>query len=927
LTVVRHAARAVDGAHPLFGLEPARGVGEQQLTKLVEQALPERFADTGRGEPSYAVLERVSEELRTICSGDLADLLLFAHDVGRFCSERGIPLAARGSATSSLVVWALGLSELCPLDHGLDGRMFCHEGRDDLPDLDLEVSSLHEAAVSAFVQHGGTLSSQPPPREDNLFPTLRSVRVGVHVSMGARQAVRAVGAALGMEAPRVNTVARQVPLLSSPGAIDNIMTHAPELGIPDAGAGVEPYNTLVRVAGQLEGLPHRYGAHPSAYTFSFYGPGVLAWLPAQWVSDGRPGRRRMFGAARHLAVVTEERAQAASLAHQTAVPANLQAGPAQVDEQDGDVAGADLVETGGAVMALQFSKDDLEALGLVRLDISPSAAMATTTDASPDIHEDPATVTAAWRLLEAGDTLCISQAETVGFRMLLKRAHELVDMQSQRELALESIEDLAQLLALWKPGAYGKEREEAYFDARYAARSRPTYPHPSMAAVLDQTPGQVLFSDQLVELVKLLGFDHAWAERFRRALAGGRLAGRDVMERAVREAGARLRWTPEQSNALVNLLLEHVGYLHLHGHALATAQHVFRQACMKVNPRTTATFFAEVLNNGGSAQYGLGSAVEEARRFGVLLLPPCLNASTDRFEVEESSPALLDAQRKGRGTVGAIRVPLTAIRGLGPQAAQHILAVRAAFGGFESLLDFRRKVDQRIISRHDLILLIKLGAFGFTALSRPQLLTAEQYYSSVADVMRFGESDPAGLMSLEGDLGSGAVKFAYQSEWTPEVLAAYELAHLGFYTASPMEVEKHAERLTEEFSVTNIAELVDHPDKAPASIAGIVTNLRVRNTRKGEKMAWLTLADATGAIEAAVFPNAYARIGEANQGESPLREGAFIVARGRLAQEEATGSKLFIENVVVLGGKASHMSALVVAIQEQEPDEWSALGA
>src|SRR5215472_1998477 len=83
--------------------------------------------------------------------------------------------------------------------------------------------------------------------------------------MGARQAVRSVGAALGMEAPRVNSVARQVPLLSSPGAIDSVMTRAPELGIADAGAGVEPYNTLVRVAGQLEGLPHRYGAHPSAY--------------------------------------------------------------------------------------------------------------------------------------------------------------------------------------------------------------------------------------------------------------------------------------------------------------------------------------------------------------------------------------------------------------------------------------------------------------------------------------------------------------------------------------------------------------------------------------------------------------------------------------------------------------------------------------
>jgi hypothetical protein len=137
---------------------------------------------------------------------------------------------------------------LCPLDYTLDGRMYCHEGRDDLPDMDLEVSSLHEAAVFTFVQYGGALNSQSPPREDGecAFPTLRAIRAGVHVSMGARQAVRAVGAALGMEAPRVNTVARQVPLLSSPGAIDNIMTHAPELGIKDAGAGVEPYNTLVR---------------------------------------------------------------------------------------------------------------------------------------------------------------------------------------------------------------------------------------------------------------------------------------------------------------------------------------------------------------------------------------------------------------------------------------------------------------------------------------------------------------------------------------------------------------------------------------------------------------------------------------------------------------------------------------------------------
>ena len=72
------------------------------------------------------------------------------------------------------------------------------------------------------------------------------------------------------------------------------------------------------------------------------------------------------------------------------------------------------------------------------------------------------------------------------------------------------------------------------------------------------------------------------------------------------------------------------------------------------------------------------------------------------------------------------------------------------------------------------------------------------------------------------------------------------------------------------------------------AIAGVITTLRVRQTKKGEQMAWLTLTDGTGAIECAIFPNAYARLG---QPTALLREGAFLVAYGKLAHEETTGSK------------------------------------
>ena len=134
--------------------------------------------------------------------------------------------------------------------------------------------------------------------------------------------------------------------------------------------------------------------------------------------------------------------------------------------------------------------------------------------------------------------------------------------------------------------------------------------------------------------------------------------------------------------------------------------------------------------------------------------------------------------------------------------------------------------------------------------------------------MRYGDGDPSALSTIEDELSSGAIKFVPIAEWSPETIGAYELAHLGFYTASPLEVQRHAKRLTEEFGVTGIAELVDYPDKAPASVGAIVTNLRLRMTKKGEKMAWLTLADATGAIEAAVFPQAFARLADSGDGES-----------------------------------------------------------
>ena len=117
----------------------------------------------------------------------------------------------------------------------------------DLPDLDLEISSLHEPAVSAFPARYGAERLSPTSPSPTGLPALGTLRLGIHVSLGARQAVRSVGAALGLDPIALNGLARQVPLLSSPGAIEQVLTRAPELG-GGLAATFEPGQTILRIA-------------------------------------------------------------------------------------------------------------------------------------------------------------------------------------------------------------------------------------------------------------------------------------------------------------------------------------------------------------------------------------------------------------------------------------------------------------------------------------------------------------------------------------------------------------------------------------------------------------------------------------------------------------------------------------------------------
>src|SRR5262249_54974298 len=183
---------------------------------------------------------------------------------------------------------------------------------------------------------------------------------------------------------------------------------------------------------------------------------------------------------------------AESLAHPSSPAPNLVvAGETREDDDDETADYDDVLRTaagipGGPVLVAAFDKADFEALGVPRLDISTSAAMATASAAhlsregfGEELKQG------AWKLLAAGDTRCISQVETPGMQALLRRVRDAAE--GSPRPSLTSLEDLAQLLALWRPGAYGKDREQAYLTARFGSQ-RPALLHPSLAPTLLPTP-------------------------------------------------------------------------------------------------------------------------------------------------------------------------------------------------------------------------------------------------------------------------------------------------------------------------------------------------------------------------------------------------------------------------------------------------------
>jgi DNA polymerase-3 subunit alpha len=272
--------------------------------------------------------------------------------------------------------------------------------------------------------------------------------------------------------------------------------------------------------------------------------------------------------------------------------------------------------------------------------------------------------------------------------------------------------------------------------------------------------------------------------------------------------------------------------------------------------------------------------IADCREMGIEVLPPDINASVLSFRVLGKS----------------IRFGLGAVKNVGESAIEAILAARNE-GPFKDLFDFCERVNLRTVNKRVVESLIKCGSFDSTGARRSQLMAI------LEDVMAIGqriqqerESVQVSLFGAEEIVrtngnGKGGTQLPDLPEWDDKFLLNQEKEALGFFiTGHPL--SRYANDI-KRFATADTAKLAELPDKGEVKLCGIVVALKESITKKGDRMAFVTLEDLVGSVEVVMFPETFAKCSEFLKSDDPL------LVTGTIDQGEK-GAKVMANEVVLL---------------------------
>jgi len=479
------------------------------------------------------------------------------------------------------------------------------------------------------------------------------------------------------------------------------------------------------------------------------------------------------------------------------------------------------------VKILQFDKDDVEDLGLVKIDLLSLRTLGavedslqfTKTTSELDYNAIPLDDTDTFKRLKCADTVGIFQLESPAQRGL------------QARLDAENIEDIVASVALIRPGPIKGNMVEPFIKRR-KGEEEITYLDPRLESILKKTYGVVLFQEQVIEIAsKIAGFTPGEADNLRRTMTHGRsIEEMDKIGEVFVEKAAKSGVEEETAREIFECMKGYASYGFCEAHARAFATTAYKTGYLIEH--YPAEFYGAILNNQPMGFYPVSTICVEAKRHGIKVLGPSINYSGIDVSVQGDS----------------VRVPFKMIKGMTRNAMESIVRAREEGGIFSSFADFVKKVK---IDRDILRNLILCGAFDEFEVSRRILLWQSK------DLQFANDNEQSGVLL-------DPICYQYpgfsESEFSVLEKVSYEYEILGFgVSAHPMEICR--DRLRSKGFVSS-EELCQVSPGSFVKVGGIPVRPHRPPTKSGKTVVFLSLEDEHGLIDVTCFENVYKKHGQ-----------------------------------------------------------------
>ncbi len=780
---------------------------ETWLRAEVERGLEARY----QGSVPDDVRQQSEYELGVVSQMGFPGYFLVVADLVRYARENKIRVGpGRGSAAGAMIAYALGITELDPIKHGLLFERFLNPERISMPDIDIDFDERRRSDMIRYATEK--------------YGEERVAQIVTYASIKAKAAIKDSARVLGFpyavgeritKAMPPSVMGKDISLAGAFDATDDRYAEAKDfrsLYESDAEA-----RQIIDTAKGLEGLKRQPGVHAA---------GVI--LSREALMDVIPVWRR---------------------------------------EQDGAI-------------ITQFDMGACETLGLLKMDFLGLRNLTVLEDCLDNIEKNTGDRLiledltlddrTTYELLSRGDTLGVFQLDGGPMRSLL------------RSMQPDSFEDISAVLALYRPGPMGANAHNDYADRKNGRK--PVVPiHPELAEplseILGDTYGLIVYQEQVMAIAQeLAGYSLGKADLLRRAMGKKK---KEILKKEFTpfQEGMRSKgYSDSAIDTLWEILVPFSDYAFNKAHTAGYGLVSYWTAYLKAN--YPAEYMAALLTSVQDDKDKSAIYLGECRRMGIKVLPPDVNDSDSAYTARGSD----------------IRFGLSAIRNVGEGVVLSISETRRSRGRFTDFHDFVAKVEVHVCNRRVVESLIKAGAFDSLGHTRKGLAAVhELVIDSAVDIKRAeaaGQYDLFGGLAGEGETTGLAEQTPVPvGEWDKAVLLAHERDMLGLYVSDhPLNGLDHALANISDISIASL--IADESlESTVVTVAGLLTSVQRKTTKKGSAWAIATVEDLDGSVEAMVFPQTYASV------STTLIEDSIVAIRARVERTDEDGLRVIAMDV------------------------------